>query len=43
MIRFGKFEDQWGFKTDTDNRKRLYPIPTTARQLNPLLEQNDGY
>jgi hypothetical protein len=43
MIRFGKFEDQWGFKTDTDTRKRLYPIPTTARQLNPLLEQNDGY
>ena len=43
MIRFGKFEDQWGFKTDTDIRKRLYPIPTTARQLNPLLEQNDGY
>jgi hypothetical protein len=43
MIRFGKFEDSWGFKTDSDVRKRLYPIPTNARQLNPLLEQNDGY
>lgn len=36
-------ENPWGFKTDTDLNKRLYPIPTTARQLNPLLEQNDGY
>jgi hypothetical protein len=43
MIRFGRYEDEWGFKTDTDVRKRLYPIPTSARQLNPLLEQNDGY
>lgn len=43
MIRFGKFEDQWGFKTDTDPNKRIYPIPSTAIQLNPLLEQNDGY
>lgn len=43
MIRFGKYEDQWGFKTDTDPDKRLYPIPTTALQLNPFLEQNTGY
>jgi starch-binding outer membrane protein, SusD/RagB family len=43
MIRFGKFEDLWGFKTDTDQKKRLFPIPTGARQLNPLLVQNDGY
>lgn len=43
MIRFGKYEDQWGFKTDTDVNKRLYPIPTNAIQLNPLLEQNPGY
>jgi starch-binding outer membrane protein, SusD/RagB family len=43
MIRFGKYEDTWGFKTDTDINKRLFPVPTTAIQLNPLLEQNDGY
>jgi starch-binding outer membrane protein, SusD/RagB family len=43
MIRFGKFENTWGFKTDTDINKRLYPIPSTALQLNPLLDQNDGY
>jgi hypothetical protein len=43
MIRFGKYEDSWGFKEDADPNKRLYPIPTTARQLNPLLQQNLGY
>lgn len=43
MIRFGKYESQWGFKTDADPNKRLFPIPSSARQLNPLLEQNDGY
>jgi len=43
MIRFGKFEDEYGFKTNMDPNKRLFPIPTAARQLNPNLEQNAGY
>jgi starch-binding outer membrane protein, SusD/RagB family len=43
MIRFGKFENLWGYKTDTDPNKRLFPIPTSAIQLNPLLQQNPGY
>lgn len=43
MIRFGKFEDSWGFKTDADVNKRLFPIPNAARQLNPSLTQNPGY
>jgi hypothetical protein len=43
MIRFGKFEDQWGYKTDDNPSKRLYPIPTQAFQLNPQLQQNPGY
>ena len=43
MIRFGKYEGTWGFKTDNDVRKRLMPIPTGARVLNPKLKQNDGY
>jgi starch-binding outer membrane protein, SusD/RagB family len=43
MIRFDKYEAQWGFKTETDPRKRLFPIPSTAIQLNPLLQQNEGY
>ncbi|HYC85507.1 MAG TPA: RagB/SusD family nutrient uptake outer membrane protein, partial [Chryseosolibacter sp.] len=43
MIRFDKYEGLWGFKTNADPDKRLFPIPTNAIQLNPLLEQNDGY
>jgi hypothetical protein len=42
MIRYGKYEDKWGAKTDTDIRKRLFPIPTNALQLNKLLTQNPG-
>lgn len=43
MIRFGHFEDAWGFKTDADPRHRIFPIPTTALTLNPALKQNPGY
>ncbi|GEC71169.1 Starch-binding associating with outer membrane [Flavobacterium flevense] len=43
MIRFGKFEGQWGFKTDTDVKRRVFPIPTTALVLNPALVQNPDY
>jgi starch-binding outer membrane protein, SusD/RagB family len=43
MIRFGKYEDLWGYKVDTNPNKRLFPIPTAAIQLNPLLQQNPGY
>lgn len=43
MIRFGKFEDKWGFKTDAQTFHRLFPIPSTATLLNPKLKQNPGY
>ena len=43
MIRFGKFEGQWGFKTNTETYRRIFPIPTGAMQLNPALVQNTGY
>ena len=44
MIRFGKFEDSWSSKTDSDVNSRLFPIPQTAVDANPeLLEQNEGY
>lgn len=43
LIRFGKFEEPWGVKTNTDVRKRILPIPTEQIVLNPLLEQNPGY
>ncbi len=43
MIRFGTYEQSWGFKTDADPHKRLFPIPTIARRLNTQLQQNEGY
>lgn len=43
MIRYGKFEGKWGFKTNTDTYRRILPIPTNAFVLNPALKQNPGY
>jgi len=43
MIRFGKFEDSWGFKTDNNTYKRIFPIPTGAFSTNNTLVQNPGY
>jgi hypothetical protein len=43
MIRFGKFENKWGYKTDADVNKRIFPIPNSALLLNPALVQNPGY
>lgn len=47
MIRFGKYEDTWTEKTDSDVKKRLFPIPQTAidgASNNPgYLVQNSGY
>jgi starch-binding outer membrane protein, SusD/RagB family len=43
MIRFGKYEGAWGFKTDADINKRIFPIPTHAMMVNPALKQNPGY
>ena len=43
MIRFGKYESKWGFKTDASAHRRIFPIPTGAMALNPALVQNPGY
>ncbi|ATL47100.1 RagB/SusD family nutrient uptake outer membrane protein [Chitinophaga caeni] len=43
LIRFGAYEASWGFKTDADPDKRIYPIPATEITLNGNLDQNDGY
>lgn len=43
MIRFGKFENKWGYKTNADINKRIFPIPNAALLLNPALVQNPGY
>lgn len=47
MIRFGKYEDTWTEKTNSDANKRLFPIPQSAidgASDNPgYLVQNSGY
>jgi starch-binding outer membrane protein, SusD/RagB family len=47
LIRFGKYEDSWTEKSNTDKNKRLFPIPQTAidgsSNLPGYLVQNQGY
>jgi starch-binding outer membrane protein, SusD/RagB family len=43
VIRFGKYENTWGFKTNTETYRRIFPIPSSAFAVNPALVQNPGY
>ena len=43
IIRYGKYEGSWGFKTNTETYRRIFPIPTGAFAVNPALVQNPGY
>jgi hypothetical protein len=43
LIRYGLFEQRWGFKDNNETFRRLFPIPATERSLNPKLTQNPGY
>jgi len=47
LIRFGKYEDSWTEKSNTDKNKRIFPIPQTAidgaSNLPGYLKQNAGY
>jgi hypothetical protein len=47
MIRFGKYEDSWTEKNNTNKNMRLMPIPQTAidgaSNLPGYLKQNPGY
>ena len=47
MIRFGKYEGTWTEKTNTDTKKRIFPIPQTAidgaSNLPGYLVQNPSY
>lgn len=47
QIRFGKYEDSWTGKSDSDVNKRLFPIPQRAMDgassEEGFLEQNQGY
>ena len=47
MIRFGKYEDSWVEKTNSDVQRRLFPIPQSAidgaSDAEGYLVQNPGY
>lgn len=47
MIRFGKYEGTWTEKTNSDPKKRIFPIPQNAidgaSNLPDYLVQNEGY
>ena len=49
LIRFGEFENDWGFKSatygmsNTDTYRRIFPIPHEAMLLNTTWSQNPGY
>lgn len=43
LIRFGKFNDAWEFKEASESYRTLFPIPRTAIDANPKLNQNPGY
>ena len=43
MIRFGTFLQPHWFKGESPEYRKLFPIPTSALDANPKLEQNPGY
>lgn len=49
LIRFGKFEEDWGLKksslgtSNTEKHRRIFPIPFKFMELNPTWTQNTGY
>lgn len=47
MIRFGKFEDSWTSKTNSDKHRRIFPIPQTVidatSETPEYIIQNPGY
>ena len=43
MIRFGTFLDANQFRGVSDAFRTLFPLPTSALDANPNLEQNPGY
>jgi hypothetical protein len=49
LIRFGKFEDDWGFKSaeygfsNTDKYRRIFPLYTDVLENNTNWTQNPGY
>jgi hypothetical protein len=45
LIRFGAFENAWGFKAAgaADATRQIFPVPTTELSTNQKLTQNPGY
>lgn len=43
LVRFGQFTNAWQEKPATEATKVLYPIPTSALDVNKNLKQNPGY
>ncbi|MFY9154337.1 MAG: RagB/SusD family nutrient uptake outer membrane protein [Prolixibacteraceae bacterium] len=43
LVRFGKFGDAWQEKPATSATKALFPLPTSAVDVNENLKQNPGY
>lgn len=43
LIRFGKFTEAYQEKPATDAKKELFPLPTSAVDVNENLIQNPGY
>lgn len=48
LIRFGKFEDNWGFKSlysagFSERFRRIFPLPTSVLNVNTNWSQNPGY
>lgn len=43
MIRFDTFLESNNFRGNSENYRKLFPIPTSALDANPGLEQNPGY
>jgi hypothetical protein len=43
LVRFGKFTSAWQEKPVTNATKSLYPLPTSAVDVNENLKQNPGY
>ncbi len=43
LIRFGVFLKPWQYKTSTDAKNLVFPVPNQALSVNPNLKQNPGY
>ena len=43
LIRFGMYLKPWQYKTKTDPKYLVFPIPSQALAANPNLKQNTGY